>query len=352
MPNTLTRPLLHSVMERAANHFIPLQVTFELTYRCNLSCKHCYVDVPAEEELSFTELKDILDQLAESGTMYLLFTGGEALLRPDFFDVAFYAKARGFMLTFLTNGTLIAPNVAAEIKRLEPVFVGLSLHGATPETHDSITRKRGSFASTIRAVKLLKGLGVPVMLQTLLMDSNVHEAEAIKSLVQELEVHHHFGYEFIPTKSGSLAPYQYEASPTELCHHFEHDWLKKCPDESVRKGICKAGQGICSISPTGDVFPCLLMPMKVGNLRQAAFAEIWQTKPCPELTFLRSMTWEDMYGCQGCSLTKYCQRCLGVAFAETGELTKPAPSACRSAALKSEFFKERGWKYETELRKT
>lgn len=342
MPETSTRPLLSSVMTRAAAHLIPFQVSLEITYRCNLSCKHCYVDLPAGNELSLAELKDILDQLADSGTMYLLLTGGEPLIRRDFFDIAFYARERGFMLMLLTNGTLITPDVARELRILDPVSIGISLYGATSDTHDGITRKRGSFESTVHAIELLKSQGVRVSLQTLLMDSNIRETEAIKSLAERLGVYDRFTHEFVPTRSGSLAPYQYGAHLDELCRHFNPQWIRRSPSESKKRGVCKAGQGMCSISPTGDVFPCLLMPMKVGNLRQASFAEIWQADPSPELVYLRSLTWPDLSSCKDCNLARYCRRCMGVALAEMGELTRPAPSACRTAALKAEFFKRKG----------
>ncbi len=342
MPETVTRPLLHKVMERAAENLVPFQVSLEVTQRCNLSCKHCYMDVPVEQELSFNELKGILDQLAESGTMYLLLTGGECLVRRDFFDIAFYARERGFMVMLLTNGTLITPSIARELKRLDPVLIGMSLHGATAGTHDGITRRQGSFAAMMQAIELLKDLGVTVSLQTLLMDSNNHEAEAIKSLVQRLEVPHQMSYDFVPARSGSLAPYQYEAKLKEFGQDINNASQEAGPAESKGREVCKAGQGICSISAAGDVFPCLLMPMKVGNLRQTTFAEIWKDNPSPELTYLRSITWEDLTICKNCDLARYCRRCMGVAFSETGELTKPAPSACRNAALKAEFFKRKG----------
>ena len=343
MTKTLKRPLLHDVMSRAADCLIPFQASLEVTHRCNLSCKQCYIDVPTEKELSLSEIKDILDQLADSGTMYLLLTGGEPLIRRDFFDIAFYAKERGFIVMFLTNGTLITPSLARETKRLEPFFVGMSLYGATPDTHDGITKKQGSFMSTIKAIELLKGQGVTVTLQTLLMDSNIHEAEEIKVLAQSLDVYHLFDYELIPTRSGSLAPYHYEVTLADLCHNFDPEWVKKSNAEPrEKKGICKAGHGICSISPQGDVFPCLLMPLKVGNLRKANFTEIWKVDPSPTLTHLRSLSGQDLADCRDCRLAKYCRKCMGIAFTETGELTKPAPSACRNAALRAEFSKRKG----------
>jgi radical SAM protein with 4Fe4S-binding SPASM domain len=336
------RPLLHSVMRRAADNLIPLQVSLEVTHRCNLSCKHCYIDAPLQDELSLDEFKDVLDQLAAAHTMYLLFTGGEILVRPDFFEIAFYAKEHGFIIMLLTNGTMVNPGTAREIQQLQPMSVGISLHGAISATHDGITGKSGSFAATLEAVKQLKSLGVTVMLHTLLMDSNAHEADAMRNLAQSLGVYLRVGHQFVPRRSGSIAPFRYEANLTQLCGYFEESRAKGSLETSGINGVCKAGKGACSISPTGDVFPCLLMPLKLGNLRETRFADIWKDNPGPQLTRLRSITKDDLSTCKDCKLARFCQRCIGVAYTETGELTRPAPSACRNAALKAEFIRKRG----------
>lgn len=341
MPETASRPLLHQVMQRAADHLIPMQVSLDLTYRCNLACKHCYIDTPADDELSLVEIEDIFDQLARAGTMYLMFTGGEILARRDFFEIATSAREHGFMLTFLTNGTLITPSIARLIKGLEPFAVGLSLHGATAATHDGITRQPGSFSAVMNAVRWLKELGVPVALQTLVMNANIHEVAEIKALVGELGVEHSFGHDFVPTRGGSLAPYQYRPALAELYCHFYAERAKEGSAECSRE-TCKAGHGICSISPTGDVYPCLLMPMKVGNLRESRFIDIWKDHPSARLQQLRAMTWQNLVACRSCDLASLCTRCMGTAYVETGELTRPAPSACQNAALKSDFLKRRG----------
>ena len=345
MTQVLKRPLLHSVVNRAADNLIPFQVSLELTYRCNLSCKHCYVDTPMQDEMSPAEYQSVFKQLAEAGCLYLLFTGGEPLIRPDFFDIASCAKELGFVLMLLTNGTLITPEVARDIDKLEPVSIGVSLHGATPDTHDSITGMHGSFEAMLHGIELLKNLEIPVTFQALLMKSNIHEAEEMKRLAEKLGVFLRFGYEFIPARSGSLAPFQYEADSANLYHHVDLLLSEKNTNTCNilgKKGLCKAGRGICSISPAGDVLPCLLMPLKVGNLRQTKFEEIWRTNPSTELSYLRSITWDDFSDCQDCTLVKYCKRCMGIALAETGELTKPAPSACRRAALKFQSFERKG----------
>ena len=342
MARTSMRPLLQGVMRRAGKHLIPLQVSMELTHRCNLSCKHCYVDVPPDNEITTTEIKDIIDQLTEAGCMYLMLTGGEVLTRPDFFDITFYAEKIGVKVNILTNGTLITPEIAGEMQKLRPDFVVVSLYGSTAKSHDSVTRTPGSLEATIQGVKLLNRVDVTVILQTLLMDSNYHEADSMKTLAAELGVPLRIRHELIPARSGLLTPYQYQLEPEQACRHIGRFWENNGTVPSKNSELCMAGKGMCSISPAGDVFPCLIMPMVVGNLRQNSFKDIWKDNPCHELIHLRSLKWQDLSECSECTLSKYCKKCIGLAFSETGSLTRPAPSACRDATLKSEYFGERG----------
>ena len=164
----------------------------------------------------------------------------------------------------------------------------------------------------------------------------------MEALAADLGVPLRIRHEFVPTRSGLLTPYQYQLDSEQACRHFGRYWDDNGTIPSKNSELCMAGKGICAISPTGDVFPCLLTPMVVGNLRQNSLKDIWKDNPCDELIHLRSLKWQDLSECSDCTLSKYCKKCIGLAFNETGSLTKPAPSACRYAALKSEFFKRKG----------
>ena len=335
------RPLLHRVVDRAAEHLIPFHVALELTYRCNLRCKHCYIDVPAEDELAFTEWREVLDQLVSAGSLYVLLTGGEPLIRSDFFHIATYARERGLIPMLLTNGTLITRGIAEDIAKLRPLFVCLSLYGATDSIHEGITGRVGSFRATVRAITLLQELGVAVVLQAMLMDSNVHEVVEMRRLADSLGVQLRVGYDLAPTKSGALAPQCHEVGIGDLCMYSEH--LSGSITVGLNKyGVCKAGRALCSISPTGNVFPCIMMPLRLGNIRQERFSEIWRSHPTPELTYLRSITRDDLYECKECDVAMFCTSCMGRNLTETGELTRPAPSTCRNAALKSQILARKG----------
>ena len=339
-------PLMHEVLRRAAKRLIPLQVTIELTYRCNLRCKHCYVDQNlrrnATGELSCEEWAHVFDELLDSGTLYLLFTGGEVLAYPDFFEVVSAARERRFRFGILTNGTLIDSSAIARLKELKPDNVGLSLYGATAQTHEATTQCAGSFAATTGAIARLVRDGFSVMVQTMLMDGNIHEAPAMRELVQGLGAWASASYALAPTKGCSLAPQQLQASFAAIEHYLTDDpFLGRLPP-GTGPAVCKAGRGICAISPYGDVFPCVLMPMKLGNLREQGFQEIWRDHTTDDLLSLRSLSAEDFEGCATCPDAPFCQRCLGVALSETGSLTGRPSSACRYAAIRAKLYHVKG----------
>jgi radical SAM protein with 4Fe4S-binding SPASM domain len=321
--------LLHEVIERCSRLSIPAQAVLELTYRCNLRCSHCYVDIKDTEELTAEAWKGVIDQMKAEGTIYLLITGGEIMLRDDFLEIATYARRSGFILGFLTNCTLVTPDLAREIADLKPFSIATNLYVATASTHDAITRVPGSYAKTLHGIKLLVECGLTPLVQTLAMKSNLAELPRIKSLVASLGARSSIDTGIVPTRSGADSPFQHEPSVEEM---MKCGWRPDAPaaDQCQARSLCKAGKGMCSVSPGGDVFPCLMFPLKLGNLKQSKFETIWRLEPCAELRYLRSMRRTDL-ACATCYLAAYCQRCTGVAYLESGHPDAPSPSACRQA---------------------
>jgi len=124
-----TPRLVEQVVNKCVDKCIPYSVMFELTYMCNLNCRHCYVVIDNDDtELSMEEITEIINQLLDMGTFYLTFTGGEIFTRKDLLDIAMYAKKKGFLLTFMTNGTLITPEKIEEIKKRYKTVKGILSH--------------------------------------------------------------------------------------------------------------------------------------------------------------------------------------------------------------------------------
>ena len=322
--------LIQEVAAKYARLNTPILATLELTYRCNLKCGHCYNDRLENDELTLDEWKEVLPQLKAAGIIFLTFTGGEILLEPDMLATVRYARDSGFRVGLLTNCTLVTLDIARAIAELEPFSVVTSLYGVTAATHESVTGVPGSFEATLQGIRLLVGAGLVPIVQTVGMNSNLEELPRIKELVAQLGADSTIYLEMTPSRSGSGYPLEYEPDFTGLVNcGIPPDSFGSRSKEG--KLLCQAGKSSCSISPSGDVYPCVLFPLKLGNIRQTSFDSMWRLEPCAELRYLRSMRRSDLYACSECELSAYCKRCTGVAYLESGCVNGPSPSACRQA---------------------
>src|SRR5262245_6043100 len=166
---------------------IPIEGTIETTYRCNLNCVHCYVNQPAgsveerERELSLDRLKQLVDEIVAEGTLFVLFTGGEVLVRPDFPELYLYARSKGLLVTIFTNGTMVTDRIADFFAEHPPDKIEISLYGMTPETYDRVTRVPGSFEKCLAGIRKLVDRKLPLTLKTMALAWNHHEIEAMEA---------------------------------------------------------------------------------------------------------------------------------------------------------------------------
>jgi MoaA/NifB/PqqE/SkfB family radical SAM enzyme len=171
--------------QRTMQRHLPLSGTIEVTRRCPLSCVHCYNNLPmgdrdaAAGELTYAEHCRILDELADAGCLWLLFTGGEIFARRDFLDIYTYAKKKGFLITLFTNGTLITPRIADYLTIWRPFAIEITIYGRTKQTYERLTGIPGSYEKCLRGIDLLRDRKLPLALKTVAVTVNVHELEAM-----------------------------------------------------------------------------------------------------------------------------------------------------------------------------
>jgi len=322
----------NSFLETIRHYGIPFNTVFEITSRCNLSCIHCY-QKQVEKELSFQEIRLILDQLKEAGCLKITFTGGEPTLRPDFADIYRDAHERDFAVTVYTNGTLLTDEHIRLLSEKHPLAVECSLHGATAQTHDSITGKAGSFDSTLSNVRRLKEAGVTVLAKTVVMTVNFAELDLMKALTEKLGIPLQKTFRIF----ASSDPHK---SVSQLRLPAEHirKWAKNNPtDLSLMDGaeswdgdfLCRAGSDSCCIGANGEVYPCTALRVACGNLREQTFEKIWRDSP--QLNAWRSVTEADYPLCARCQWKKKCRFCPGMGFMEYGDPTIPSRELCRIA---------------------
>ncbi len=326
---------MHEVIQKCAELHVPLQATLEITYRCNLRCVHCYSDirVPKSEELSFEEWRESLEQLKRAGTAFLLFTGGEIMMRDDILGIASFARSSGFIVGFYSNCTLIDSETARAMAELKPFSITTTLYGATPDTHDSVTGCPGSFDGTIEGIRHLVEAGIAPMVQILAMHSNAAELLSASEMVAALGARHRVNFAMAPSKSGHSFPFLCEATVDDL---LASGWRPGSPvtGRTPKPHICRAGRTIASVAPNGEVSPCVMLPLNLGKLPERDFDTIWSHAPCAELRYLRSMGRTDLYQCIDCEFREFCERCTGIAYTESGRLDGPSESACRQAKVR------------------
>lgn len=310
------------IVKKTLDKSLLFRVDWEITYRCNLRCSHCYQTGPSpEKELTTPKIFSILDELAALNCLHITFTGGEIFLRKDFFDIAQYARKKEFVIRLFTNGTLIDEETADKIKELNPIAVEMSLYGIEPSAHENITKVPGSYQKTIKAFKLLKQRNVTTVVKCTVMKPNLSEFDKLNDFARNIGSRFIFALTVIPKTDGFQGPTQFRLDEEELKGLFRsHPWIV----EGVTKGgihrykpLCSAGFNFVYISPYGEVFPCVVLRQTCGNLKELPLKEIWQTAV---LKKIRSIKFKDLGRCLKCSFSYYCDRCAGLALLEGKDL--------------------------------
>jgi MoaA/NifB/PqqE/SkfB family radical SAM enzyme len=162
-------------------------VVWNCTRRCNLKCVHCYsqsCNERYEGELTSSEARAMIRDLAGFGVPVLLFSGGEPLLRDDLFDLGAYARELGIRPVISTNGTLITKSVAQKIKQMGFAYVGISLDGVG-ETNDTFRGVKGAFGAALRGFESCLGIGQKVGLRLTMTRGNVQDLAPIFDLIEQ-----------------------------------------------------------------------------------------------------------------------------------------------------------------------
>ncbi|MFC1714683.1 radical SAM protein [Candidatus Poribacteria bacterium] len=329
----------------------------ELTARCNNNCKHCYINLPVgdkvakKEELSPEEIERIADEAVSLGAIWCLITGGEPLLRQDFFDIYLYLKRKGLLISLFTNANLIRTEHIELFKKYPPRDIEVSVYGVTKETYERVTRVPGSFATFMRALDLLLENGFSVRLKAMALRSNVHEMSEIARFCRKrtkdffrFDTSLHLRLDGDPArnediKSERLSPAEaaiLERSDPErlktiekMCEGFGASEGRQPPDNNLFR--CGVGSNI-TIGHNGFLRLCasLCHPDYVYDLRKGSLIDAWRDL-LPQVRNMRSNRKEFVEKCQRCQLINICLWCPANAYVETGEMDVPVDYFCKMA---------------------
>lgn len=336
----------------AARAHIPLSGTFELTARCSLRCKMCYVRLEQQQlhaigrELTAKEWLSLAKDAVKAGTLYLMLTGGEPLLREDFEEIYTALCQMGFIITLNTNATLMTPELAKLFKKYPPSSTLVTLYGASPDTYEKVCGTADGFEKTIRGLELLSETPTQLLIRTTFIRDNMHELHEL------IELAHRFG-SYLLKSTSIYKPVRGAVSDAEKCRltHSQAKEINEAHREFYEKFLgnkssdyifkddnaaevlaslppvilpCAAGKLEYCISWDGNMLPCLMFSHPYSLPLEEGFLTAWNRLP----SLLDNLA--EPAACAGCKLKPGCDKCPAKFQAETGCFDKRPDYICQN----------------------
>ena len=335
----------------------PRLIAWEFSAGCNLSCVHCRgasTDERPVGELTTQEARDFIDEVAEMGNPIIILSGGEPLVRDDVYEIARYGTQKGLRMALATNGTLVTPQVARELKEAGIQRVSISIDGSTAKTHDEFRGVPGAFEGALRGIDALKQVGLSFQINTTITKRNIGQIPKILEFATDIGAEALHIFLLVPTGRGKdleneeIPPVEYERilnwfydrqkdtkiqlKATCAPHYFRimrqrakkegiEVSVKTHGYEAMTKG-CLGGTGFCFVSSIGEVYPCGYLPALAGSIKETSFRDIWDN----------SKVFNDLRDpcklkgkCGDCEYNKVCSGCRARAYAATGDYLAEEP---------------------------
>lgn len=370
-------PLENDMMNWAIKSGFLWSCHWEITYRCNEVCVHCYNPGAAHEEgdkadrereeLSTNEAREMLSRMAELGLFRLTISGGEPFLRKDLLDIVAHARTLGISVDIYTNGLNLTDKVIDQIAALWPRSISVSIYSDVPEQHDAVTRVRGSHARSLECLRKLNERGIKTAMKSVMMKTNVDRQVDLRNLAATLGAALESEGALINGQDGSSAPIRLGVTdPAQLIQ------MAMSPDSPFFVGdassgygrhvkdrdatVCGAGVSFLHIDPEGAILPCSSLPLEYGNIRTTDVRDLWRENQARQKTVRESRrnaardlkrtdgqdlmeAWtsvrlRDYYECGKHERCAWCQKCPGKAMLEHGDPLAPSAGDCRLASAR------------------
>lgn len=345
------------IVYQAGMNRIPISGTFELTPMCNFSCKMCYIrknqkDINASGGLKTAEQwLNWAEQAKKEGMLYLLLTGGEPLIYPEFWELYKELTQMGFVISINSNGSMITEEVAARFAEMPPRKINITLYGASNTTYKQLCGVEDGLDRVINAAQFLQQYKVKYKYNCSLTPYNKHELKDVFMLAKSQKVPIEIAtYMFPPVRRNTeLKDYEMRLTPEEAGYYSvesmslqlskeqflayaRHKIMYETPpvldeiNESSRKKKamgCRAGRCSFWLDWQGNLSSCGMINMPRYSLENQSFDQAWKqvVKETDKITC--------MSGCSGCKNQKICHACISTAYCETGDINGRPEYACR-----------------------
>jgi radical SAM protein with 4Fe4S-binding SPASM domain len=354
--------LAYSPAAKTPQKFVPLIMSWNVTRQCNMKCSHCYINATDKKlvnELNTEEAKQLMDQIYQVSRPLLVLSGGEPLLRPDIYELINYGAKIGLKMGLGSNGSLIDEATAKKLRDAGITTVSISLDSSIPEQHDEFRGVAGAWEKAVEACKALRRNNVLVQVNTTLTQQNYNQIDDIMTLAENIGVENFHLFFLVPTGRGvkidDISPQKYEDMITTTfakVHKHRLNVRPSCAPQFMRiasgMGLdmrqwirgCIAGLYYCRIYPNGDVTPCPYLPIKLGNIREKSFSDIWFNSDM----FKALRNPDQLKGkCGACEFRDICGGCRARAYGLSNDFIDYCGDLHEPTEAKKDYLTEDPW---------
>lgn len=314
-------------------------VVFEITNRCNWSCKHCYIPEHVDEGMEKKEIYDIFSQLRELGVFELTLTGGELFCRKDALDIIKKARELHFKVILFTNVSLLNEEKIKILADCHVSEISCTIFSLNPKVHDYITGVNGSLYRVLKNIKLIKKYNIPITIKTIVTRYNVNDVLELSEFCKKNFYAYNIDHDIFSQTNGSTEPHQMRMTIQQLKEQLKvFDELRgfKPNEHNSEEFVCSGIQNSIFIDCRGEVYPCNKFLFSIGNVKERKLKDIWENSS--ELHRIQEMRWKDLYKCHLCDKSKYCIHCPGTALLEDGDEYGSSSIACEKADVRKEIY--------------
>lgn len=350
-----TTKLEERLVLSATQKEIPLGGTFELLPLCNMDCKMCFLRLTPEQMKAqggrlrtAKEWLQLAQEAKEAGLLFLLLTGGEPFLYPEFEELYVDLIKMGLIITINTNGTLIGEREADLLAKYRPRRVNITLYGSSDEVYAKLCKNPKGFTQTMRGIRLLKERNVAVKLNGSVTPDNLEDLENIQRIAEELELALEVDAYMFPSSRKKVVEFQKESRLTpekaaEVMLRLQKEEMseekfmalakagKQCYDsdrffaaEGCKEALpCRAGRSSFWITWQGRMTPCIFMEQPGCSVFEEGFQKSWELIKKERKNLFLPLE------CSKCSRRSFCTVCGACAYTETGSCEKRPDYMCR-----------------------
>ena len=343
---------------RATRNHVPLTGMFELTSRCNLQCKMCYVHMSAAEiaacnakELTTRQWLQLAEQAAKAGTLYLTLTGGEPLFRDDFEELYTGLSMMGFRLGINTNASLITPKYERLFSKYPPAEILVTLYGADNEAYHRVCGNPAAFDNVIKGLEFAAGLSTRLGIRSTLIKQNKEQLKQLRDIAYRFKTNLDINpfvnmpvpgvssdvescrlsagecVDIIEENNALIAGLYKNSEQAKAAAGSTFDGIefdKPAQGSDVYPGIisCQASKSMYHIKWDGKMYPCISFLSPYTLPLEEGFKEAWNRLP----DLLKALRRPKK--CSGCEYSDRCTVCPAMVEAETGSFDKAPEYIC------------------------